>query len=362
MVNKGGGQRTDESVIMKIAVLSGGISPERDVSLSSGCMIANALAEKGHEVVFVDSFLGLEKPEEGLESLFKKLPEYQPRTLDVPSEPPDLEKVRRERKPDTGCNFGQNVLDICRLADVVFIALHGEGGEDGQVQATFDQLNIRYTGSGFYGCVKAMNKDVAKHLMKASRIPTARWEHVIYPEDVHWERIFALGYPQFIKPTCGGSSIATYKCRNEEEVRAALEEASGTSEDLICEEFFGGREFDVGILDGKALEPIEIIPVAEFFDYESKYQPGMSQEICPADISAEQAEILKDAALRIHKCLGLGFYSRIDFKMNADGSFTCLEANTLPGMTPGSLFPKEAKNAGISYPDLCDMIVRAAIR
>ena len=346
---------------MKIAVLAGGISPERDVSLSSGSMIANALAEKGHEVVLLDSFLGIEAPSEGLESLFKKVPEYQPQYINVPAEPPDLNKVRAERTPDTGCNFGQNVLELCRLADVVFIALHGEGGEDGQVQATFDQMNIRYTGSGFYGCVKAMNKDVAKHLMKAARIPTAPWEHLIYPDDVNWDRIFALGYPQFVKPTCGGSSIATFKCENEDEVRAALNEASKVSEDLMCEAHFGGREFDVGILDGKALDPIEIIPVSGWFDYEKKYQPGMTSEVCPADISAEHAEILKDAALRIHKCLGLGFYSRIDFKMEADGSFTCLEANTLPGMTPGSLFPKEAKAAGISYADLCDMIVQAAI-
>ena len=347
---------------MKIVVLSGGISPERDVSLSSGCMIANALAEKGHEVVMVDSFLGIEAPESGLSSLFKKVPDYQPQYLSVPSEPPDLQKVRAERKPDTGCNFGQNVLELCQMADVVFIALHGEGGEDGQVQATFDQLNVRYTGSSFYGCVKAMNKDVAKHLMKAARIPTARWEHMIYPDNVNWERIFALGYPQFVKPTCGGSSIATFKCHNEAEVRAALEEASKVSEDLMCEAYFGGREFDVGILDGKALEPIEIIPVSGWFDYEKKYQPGMTEEVCPADITPEQAAILKDAALRIHECLGLGFYSRIDFKMEADGSFTCLEANTLPGMTPGSLFPKEAKQAGIAYADLCDMIVQAVVR
>ncbi len=348
--------------IMKIAVLAGGISPERDVSLSSGSMIANALAEKGHAVVLLDSFLGIEAPSEGLECLFKKIPEYQPQYINVPSEPPDLKKVCAERVPDTGCNFGQNVLELCRMADVVFIALHGEGGEDGQVQATFDQMNICYTGSGFYACVKAMNKDVAKHLMKAARIPTARWEHLTYPDDVNWDRVFALGYPQFVKPTCGGSSIATYKCENEEEVRAALKEASEVSEDLMCEAYFGGREFDVGILDGKALEPIEIIPVSGWFDYEKKYQPGMTSEVCPAEISAEHAGILKDAALRIHKCLGLGFYSRIDFKMEDDGSFTCLEANTLPGMTPGSLFPKEAKAAGIAYADLCNMIVQAAFQ
>ena len=346
---------------MKIVVLAGGISPERDVSLSSGSMIANALAEKGHAVVLVDSFLGIEAPAEGLDSLFKKIPEYQPQYINVPSEPPDLQKVRAERVPDTGCNFGQNVLEICKLADVVFIALHGEGGEDGQVQATFDQMSIRYTGSGFYACVKAMNKDVAKHLMKASRIPTARWEHLVVPDDVHWDRILGLGFPQFVKPTCGGSSIATYKADNEDELKQAIKDASKVSEDLICEAYFGGREFDVGILDGKALEPIEIIPISGWFDYEKKYQPGMTSEVCPAEIPPEHAEILKDAALRIHKRLGLGYYSRIDFKMESDGSYTCLEANTLPGMTPGSLFPKEAKQAGIAYADLCDMIVRAAI-
>jgi len=347
---------------MNIVVLAGGISPERDVSLSSGSMIANALAEKGHSVVMVDSFLGIEKPEAGLESLFKKLPDYKPQIIEVPSEPPDLEKVRAERVPDTGCSFGQNVLEICRLADVVFIALHGEGGEDGQVQATFDQLNIRYTGSGFYSCVKAMNKDIAKHLMKGNRIPTQRWEHVLYPDDVHWDRIFALGFPQFVKPTCGGSSISTYKCNNEEEVREAIKKAAKTSNDIICEAHIGGREIDVGILDGKALEPIEIIPVAEFFDYESKYQPGMSQEICPAALSPEHTQLLKDAALKVHQSLGLGYYSRIDFKIEEDGTFACLEANTLPGMTPGSLFPKEAKYAGISYADLCDMIVQAVLK
>ena len=345
---------------MRIVVLAGGISPERDVSLSSGSMIANALAEKGHAVVMVDSFLGIEAPEAGLDSLFKKIPEYQPKVISVPAEPPDLERVWAERVPDTGCCFGQNVLELCRMADVVFIALHGEGGEDGQIQATFDQLNVCYTGSGFYGCVKAMNKDIAKHLMDAAGIPTAPWAHVVYPDKVDWEKIFALGFPMFVKPTCGGSSIATFKCDTEEDVLNALETAAMLSPDIVCESYLGGREFDVGVLDGKALEPIEIIPVSGWFDYEKKYQPGMTDEVCPADISREHAEILKNAALRVHECLGLGFYSRIDFKMEEDGSFGCLEANTLPGMTPGSLFPKEAKAEGIDYADLCDMIVRAA--
>lgn len=347
---------------MKIVVLAGGISSERDVSLSSGCKIADALAEKGHEVAFVDSFLGVEKPAEGLESLFKKIPEYKSTVVSIPSEPPDLERVWAERVPDTGCAFGQNVIEICRMADVVFFGLHGQGGEDGQMQATFDMLNIRYTGSGFYGCVQAMNKDVAKHLMKANRIPTARWEHINPWEKPHRDRILALGFPMVVKPNCGGSSIGTYIVDNEEELDRALEEASKVSTDLICEEYFGGREFCVGIKDGQALPVIEIIPVSGWFDYEKKYQPGMTDEVCPAHIPEEHARKLQDAALRVHNSIGLGYYSRIDFKMTDDGEFVCLEANTLPGMTPASLYPKEAAAIGLSYADLCDEIVRAALK
>ena len=347
---------------MKIVVLAGGISPERDVSLSSGSMIANALAEKGHAVVLVDSFLGIEAPTEGLESLFKKVPDYQPQYINVPSEPPDLEKVRADRRPDTGCNFGQNVLEICKLSDVVFIALHGEGGEDGQVQATFDQMNIRYTGSGFYACVKAMNKDVAKHLMKASRIPTARWEHLVVPEDVHWDRILALGFPQFVKPTCGGSSIATYKAENEEELKQAIKDASKVSEDLICEAFFGGREFDVGILDGKALEPIEIIPVSGWFDYENKYQEGRTDEVCPAQIDAETTNAMQRAAERACEALGIQVYARPDFLMDSEGRIYCVEINTLPGLTPASLLPKSAAQTGLSYNDFCELVVSESLK
>lgn len=347
---------------MNIVVLAGGTSPERDVSLSSGCMIANALAEKGHAVVMADSFLGIEKPEQGLSSLFKKSPDYIQTSRSIPWNPPDIQKLKAERLPDTGCYFGQNVLELCHLSDVVFIALHGQGGEDGQVQATFDLLNIRYTGSGFYGCVQAMNKDVAKHLMKANRIATGRWEHVTNWKAPDWERIHALGYPVVVKPTCGGSSIGTYIVDNDAELKKAIHEAAKVSTDLICEEYFGGREFCVGILDNKALAPIEIIPHEGWFDYQKKYQPGLTDEVCPADISEEHTKILQKAALGVHHAINLGFYSRVDFKMTGDGNYRCLEANTLPGMTPASLFPKEAIYAGISYADLCDMIVKSAIK
>lgn len=347
---------------MKIVVLAGGLSPERDVSLSSGAKITMALAEKGHEVVLIDSFLGIEEPEEGLSSLFKTKDTLKMEAVDVPWNPPDLQKVWADRVPDTGCFVGQNVVNICRLADVVFIALHGKGGEDGQMQAFFDTLRIPYTGSKFYGCAFAMNKDVSKHLMKANRVPTARWEHVADWENPHWDRIAELGFPLVVKPNCGGSSIGTYIVKDQKELEQALKDAAKVDTDLIVEEYIGGREFCVGILDGKALPPVEIIPIEGFFDYQKKYQPGLTQEICPARISTDELMRMQDAALTVHYAIGLGYYSRVDFKMLPDGSVFCLEANTLPGMTPGSLLPKEATAAGIAYADLCDQIVRHPVQ
>lgn len=347
---------------MKIVVLAGGHSAERDVSLASGSLVAAALAEKGHAVVMVDAFMGIDEPAEGLESLFKSLPEFKAEERGIPSEPPDLDKVFASRVPDTGTFLGDHVLEICKLADVVFIALHGAGGEDGRIQAVFDYMNICYTGSGFYGCVKAMDKDTAKLIMRESGIPTADWVHVKDIDQIDWDAIHALGFPTVVKPTCGGSSIATFIVENEADLRKAVNEAWEASGDILCEAYFGGREIDCGVLDGKALNPIEIIPVSGWFDYEKKYQSGLTDEVCPANIPAEYAEKLRAAALRLHKALGLGFYSRIDFKILDDGSFICLEANTLPGITAASLFPKETAEAGIPYPELCDMIVRAAAK
>lgn len=347
---------------MKIVVLAGGLSVERDVSLASGSMVAAALAEMGHAVVTVDSFLGIQKPAEGLESLFKFLPEFKAEKRAIPAEPPDIDAVIASRVPDNGTFLGDHVLEICKLADVVFIALHGEGGEDGRIQAVFDYMDIRYTGADFYGCVKAMDKDTAKLIMRESGIPTADWVHVKDIHQIDWDAIHALGFPTVVKPTCGGSSIATFIVENETDLRKAVNEAWEASGDILCEAYFGGREIDCGVLGGKALNPIEIIPVSGWFDYEKKYQPGLTREVCPADIPAEHSEKLRDAALRVHKALGLGFYSRIDFKILDDGSFVCLEANTLPGMSSASLFPKEAADAGITFPELCDMIARNAAK
>lgn len=346
---------------MKVVVLAGGNSPERDVSLSSGWMISNALAEKGHAVVLVDAYLGIKAPEGGLNSLFLGKPEYEPGYHDIPSTPPDLELLKKLRYPDTGMFFGENVIDLCRLADVVFLGLHGAAGENGQVQAALDLLNIRYTGSGFSGCVTAMDKSITKELLHVNHLPTASWIYLRHPEELHWEMVEKIGFPCVIKPPRGGSSIGVSIPKNKQEFEAginlALSKSDGVEHDLIIEKYVEGREFCVGILDNQPLPPIEIIPNEGWFDYEKKYQSGLTQEICPADIPQELAQRMQEAALKIHNVLRLGFYSRIDFKVDQNGNIFCLEANTLPGMTPNSLFPKEAAAAGITYADLCDKIV-----
>lgn len=347
---------------MKVAVLAGGNSPERDVSYSSGCMISNALAEKGHEVALIDVYLGINTPFQGLQSLFKKYPDYQKQSYKIPTTPPDLEKLAAQRVSDTGMFFGENILELCRLADVVFLALHGSAGENGQLQATFDLLNIHYTGTGFAGCVLAMDKHLAKEVMVANDLPTAPWVYLDRYDQLNWDQIDSLGYPCVIKPPRGGSSIGVSIPQNKEEflrgIQAAIASAEDRQPDLLVEKYLAGREFCIGILEGISLPAIEIIPNEGWFDYEKKYQSGLTREVCPAEIPEELSIRLQDTALKIHRALKLGYYSRIDFKVDGDGNIYCLEANTLPGMTPTSLFPQEAAAVGIGYADLCDKIVR----
>lgn len=347
---------------MKVVVLAGGYSPERDVSLSSGCLISNALAEKGHAVVLVDAFLGIEEPAGGFDSLFKTGSDYINSHYEIPKTPPDLKKLWSERVPDTGMLIGQNVLKICREADCVFLGLHGSLGENGQIQAVFDLFNIPYTGSGFQGCVLAMDKHLTKQVLYSAGLPTAPWIWLPDPENADYEKIIRkIGFPCVIKPARGGSSIGVSIPQTPPELRAGIEYAAGMDRELIVEKYVEGREFCVGILDQKPLPPIEIIPNEGWFDYEKKYQPGLTREVCPAEISESLQEALQQTALKIHQQLDLGYYSRIDFKAKSNGDFYCLEANTLPGMTPTSLFPQEAAVAGISYSDLCDKIIRHCI-
>lgn len=339
---------------IKIAVLAGGLSHERDVSLLSGSLIANALARKGYLVAFADVFMGCAPVNE---NTFSSRADY---SYTVSEQVPDLDALKAQRGGKG--EIGENVIELCRAADVVFMALHGGIGENGKLQAMLEILGIRYTGSASCGATLAMDKDISKQLLRHAGVPTADWLCVTadtnYNEKDFEERV---GYPCVIKPCCGGSSVGVSFADNYNELSKALEFASKYEESIIVERKITGRELTIGILDGKALPPVEIIPKSGFYDYANKYQSGRTEEICPAPLTKEETEKLSAVAQKAFATLLLGSYARIDFIY--DGTdFWCLEANTLPGMTPLSLLPQEAAAIGIDYDSLCDTIVKLALR
>lgn len=330
---------------MKIVVLAGGYSPEREVSLSSGAMISNALLEKGHEVYLLDSYLGVP---DGKEVRFKRWEDGRGLIHQIGKKAPDIKTLAGSLNGF----IGNRVIEICKLADMVFLALHGAAGENGQMQAVLDAYGISYTGTDYAGCFKAMDKHLAKLMMRSLHVPTPEWKLYIKGETGE-----TFPFPCAVKPCGCGSSVGVTMVEDQKQWEEALCRAFAYEDRIMAEVKITGREFSVGILGGKALPAIEIIPKTGFYDYENKYQPGMTAEICPAKIARKTADEMKRLALLVHHGLGLGYYSRVDFLMEENGSLYCLEANTLPGMTPFSLLPQEALAAGISYADLCNDIV-----
>ncbi|MBR7185156.1 MAG: D-alanine--D-alanine ligase [Clostridia bacterium] len=339
---------------MKIIVLAGGLSPEREVSLTSGSLIANALMARGHETALVDVYEGIAGA-----PVWRRLGDGDYHAS-VAETVPDLEAVKA-RCGGREALIGPGVLEACRAADVVFIALHGAMGENGQLQATLDNFGIKcYTGSGYIGSLLAMDKDITKRMLTLAGVANAPW---ILFDAAHDDiaRVKAeIGLPCVVKPCSCGSSVGVSIVETEQELADAMAFARAYEPLVLVERKIVGREFSIGILDGVALPAIEIIPKSGFYDYKNKYQGGCTTEICPAPLTADEAERLADAAKRVFAALRLDNYARIDFILDAEGTFWCLEANTLPGMTPMSLMPQEAAAAGIPYGELCDRIVQLA--
>lgn len=343
---------------MKIVVLAGGLSPERDVSLSSGSQIANALRVADHSVLLLDVYEGLQVDESEYDSLFEDNITGKPYYYKVKDTAPDLNEIKR--KSNNGNSLiGKNVLALCQFADIVFIALHGAMGENGQIQAIFDVLGIKYTGTGYIGSLLAMDKDLTKKLLQKESVHTAQW--LIYNENSMSTGYIVekIGLPCVVKPCSAGSSIGVSIVHNIEELEKAITMANKIESSILIEKMIVGREFSVGMLQGKALPVIEIIPKEGFYDYKNKYQAELTKDICPANLSEYDTSRLQNLAIRISEILRLGTYSRMDFILDVSGEFVCLEANTLPGMTPTSLIPQEALANGISYIELCNIIVNA---
>lgn len=336
----------------KIVVLAGGLSPERDVSLTSGSRIANSLIKSGYDVMLLDLYLGINNKD--IKPEYKNNSSKDLFSYSVPNTEPDLKKLKEESNNGNKM-IGEGVLEICMDADVVFMALHGSIGENGKLQAIFDAYGVNYTGTGYEGSLLAMDKDLSKRMMKQDNILTADWQTLSLNEDYDIEKIKT---PCVIKPFSCGSSAGISIVNNRNELEKALEYAKVYEDNVIIEDKIEGREFSIAIFDGKPLPIIEIIPKEGFYDYKNKYQAGLTEEICPAHLDEEVRDYLWDCALKVHKALRLGHYARIDFILDKNKKAYCLEANTLPGMTPTSLMPQEAEAAGIPYDTLCEEIAK----
>ena len=327
---------------MKIVVLAGGTSTERSVSITSGTMVCKALREKNHQAVLVDVFCGIDV-KGNLEDVFAE-------------EAYDIDKAAEYMHSfDAGLNemiesrrrfFGPNVLELCEAADVVFLALHGANGEDGKVQATFDLLGIPYTGTGYLSSALAMDKSITKQFFRAHNVLSS----------------FGLELPVVVKPCCGGSSVGVYIAHTNEEYWQAMKDAFSYEPEVVVEEYIEGREFSVGVVDGKAYPIIEIAPIEGFYDYTNKYKAGATVDTCPAVLTEEQTKEMQKHAEDGAAALGIENYCRLDFMMRKDGRMYCLEANTLPGMTPTSLLPQEAKVTGVDFNQLCEKLIESSMR
>lgn len=342
---------------MKIVVLCGGTSTERNVSITSGTLICKALKSRGHDTVLLDVYLGIDAWEEA--SVFK-LGEQGLKIKDTLGETvPDIAQIKKLRK-NPEVFFGPNVLDICKAADIVFIALHGENGENGKVQAAFDLLGIKYTGTGYEGSLLGMSKDLTRKVLQAHNITMAKGI-TLYKEDSYDTAYDKLFVPAVVKPASGGSSVGVAIANTFEELKDAITTAKQYDDVIVIEEYIKGREFSIGVIDGKALPVIEIIPKQGFYDYKNKYQAGLTEEICPAVLDEATTQKMQKAAERVYSALGLKVYSRIDFILSQENEPYCLEANTLPGMTPMSLLPQEAAVVGVTYEDLCEKIIELSL-
>ena len=341
---------------MNILVLAGGLSTERNVSLSSGSLVSAALRRRGHRVFMADVYEGAVIDGADPYSIFTT---EQSDAFRVDEAVPDLEEVKR-RNGGRKELIGNGILELCKMADVVYIALHGAMGENGQLQATLDNFGIKYTGTGYVGSLLAMDKDISKRMLVNSGVDTPPWIY-FKSNDCDAERVVSeIGFPCVVKPAAGGSSVGVSIVDTREALDRAFAEAMAYEESVLVEKKIEGREFTCGILDGEVLPPVEIIPKQGFYDYKNKYQAGATTEICPAPIDKPQFEQLAQITKKAFDALRLSGYARFDYIMDKDGRFWCLEANTLPGMTPTSLFPQEAAAVGIDYDRLCEKIVLIA--
>ncbi|NOX88271.1 MAG: D-alanine--D-alanine ligase [Calditrichaeota bacterium] len=332
---------------MKIVVLMGGDSTEREVSLVTGDKVAKALEENGHQVIKIDPIATKDEQ--------TKLNQSDRHWIGI--DYPDIEMLPLHR----GSMYLKNLLIIKRLKpDLVFNALHGGKGENGVVQGMLDAAEILYTGSGRIACLLAMEKEISKIYFKSAKLPTPKAIVLERPEASR-KKLKKVDFPQVVKPNNQGSTIGLKIVRNYPEMEEAIDEAFNFSPKVIVEEYIPGREITVGIIKNRTFPVVEIIPKHGVYDYECKYSKGMSRYEVPAQLDEETARLVQKIALKAHSILGCQGYSRVDMRLSPEGEPYVLEVNTLPGLTDTSLLPMACRKAGINYNAMIEMIVEEAI-
>ncbi len=302
---------------MRILLVAGGWSTEREISLKGAASIAEALSARGHEVTLFDLSDGFEK-----------------------------------------------LLKLAATHDAAFLNLHGQPGEDGLVQALLERAGCPYQGSGPAGSFLALNKAAGKALFVRAGIRTPDYEFLPVRPAAGWKT--SLPFPLFVKSNTGGSSIDLFRVNDEAELNRALDTLFAGHQEVLIETLIPGQEVTCGVVgrpgEEKALAPVLIVPKREFFDFHDKYAVDGAAEICPAPLAPELTARVQEAAVAAHRCLGLSGYSRTDFRLTDEGELFALEVNTLPGMTSASLVPKEAAAAGIDFGELLETLLSYAVK
>jgi D-alanine-D-alanine ligase len=327
----------------KIALLLGGSSSERAISKSSSYSIYNALIALGYETVLIDPAYGKNQPKE-TEVFFSEK---------------DFSEVSTRNYLEA---INSSLFDDI---DIAFLGLHGKWGEDGIIQSMLEVRKVKYTGSKVLSSAVAMDKAMSKIIFSQFNISTPKW-FMVEKKNSNIEKVKKyidekIGYPCIIKPNDEGSTVGLTVCNSPSDIDMGLKSSFEYSQKTMIEEFIEGRELTVAILDKAALPVLEIKPKSGLYDYKSKYTKGMSEYFVPADIPEDVVKSLQKDSLKAFNAIGCSVYGRIDFRLNKNNQFFCLEINTLPGMTSTSLVPKMAKAAGITFEELIDRIIKLSL-
>jgi D-alanine-D-alanine ligase len=331
---------------VKVALLMGGRSAERDISLRTGAGIAQALERLGHEAVAIDAANGHR---------------LGPGELKAALTAGGAAPVTEDRSVAAVSARAVSEADAVNEAEVVFLALHGGAGENGTVQGLLELAHKPYTGSNVLASALAMNKAMSKRVFEREGIATPPWLLVSSRERRDVDTTALGGWPLVVKPNEQGSSVALSFVNRPEELGPALDLAFEYGEEVLVERFIPGRELTVAVLGEEALPLVEIRPKGGHYDYESKYTAGRSDYFCPADLPTAVAERIQALGVRAAKSLGCSGVCRVDFRLDPAGEAYCLEVNTIPGMTPTSLVPMAAKARGMSYDQLVQRMLDLAL-